>query len=100
VPNRAHYLCSRPTPAPTFSTLGHTAAMGPDNDELAHVQYWDERYKNDDGEELETYDWFRTWEQVEAWFRRQLYVTFLLSASLQCYFTAVSTKLYRFEQPI
>lgn len=46
--------------------------MGQADDELAHAQYWDERYKNENGEELETYDWFRTWEQLETWFRSHL----------------------------
>ena len=47
-------------------------------DELSHREYWDQRYKalidqevegNSDEGKVETYDWFRNWEQLESWFR-------------------------------
>ena len=66
-------------------------------DELAHAEYWDERYKNllngephrsedsatdneksviDDNDEskkdLMTYDWFRGWDYLESWCRENL----------------------------
>ena len=66
------------------------------DDKLAHATYWDQRYKDaiidasntldasitsdesntsDEsrhGEDLETYDWFRTWEHLDSWIRNIL----------------------------
>jgi len=71
------------------------------DDELAHPEYWDKRYEttvsgnqisaacsatersgsdtNDEDEsvysqetDMETYDWFRSWEHLESWLRDNL----------------------------
>ena len=36
------------------------------DDELAHPDYWNQRYKDANGrEDLETYVWYRTWDHLE-----------------------------------
>ena len=43
------------------------------DDELAHPDYWNQRYKDATGrEDLETYVWYRTWEHLELWFKEHL----------------------------
>ena len=41
-----------------------------DNAELATADYWNDRYEEIGAEEA--YDWFRDWEQLEAWFKDHL----------------------------
>ncbi|CAF9908994.1 MAG: hypothetical protein ALECFALPRED_005189 [Alectoria fallacina] len=44
--------------------------MEKDSDELAFADYWNHRYVEKEGED--TYDWFRDWEQLGAWFKDHL----------------------------
>ena len=44
--------------------------MAIDDAELATAEYWNHRYEESGAEEA--YDWFRDWEQLEAWFKDHL----------------------------
>ena len=44
--------------------------MAIDNAELASADYWNHRYEEIGVEEA--YDWFRDWEQLDAWFKDHL----------------------------
>lgn len=51
-------------------SIPRRCGMAIDDAELASADYWNHRY-----EELgveEAYDWFRDWEQLEAWFKDHL----------------------------
>ena len=44
--------------------------MAKDDTELATSEYWNHRYEESGAEEA--YDWFRDWEQLEAWLKDHL----------------------------
>ena len=45
--------------------------MGENAAELAFPDYWNRRYTEEEGKQ-DSYDWFRTWEHLEAWFKNHL----------------------------
>ena len=45
--------------------------MGEDATELAFPEYWNRRYTEEEGKQ-DSYDWFRNWEHLEAWFKNHL----------------------------
>lgn len=44
-----------------------------ENERLAHPEFWDARYSNaPEGEDAPTHEWFRTYQDLEAFFQNHL----------------------------